>query len=282
MDTLDSEPSFTLARVWDNKHIPRLKQYTTKSTSGKYQEEEVIIDEGNCGLEYLVAMNIMSFLDMQKTIGYENGELFNQFPKSLAGTRYDLWKEVVDKNNTFDSHNVPDLQTTAHFHKALGEYMELIVNKTNLCNMQFRYMRIGGSCKKDPQLDCVEHLHRFNKVYNVSLALPHGILPSPSAEEKKTWFYIAFCMKYRLAFRAKSLDLKNLTIDEVTDFMQLQWKEDKVNFVFFTLFTLSPGKRRSSPEKNLHLKNLRICHPFHKFTRKKEVHHLKKSITRKD
>ena len=126
---------------------------------------------------------------------------------------------VVEKHYKYNSNNLPGLQTTANFYKALDKYLEAIVNTENLHDIQFRYIRDPNKCYKQPETDCTDHLHRFNKVYHITLALPAGMIPSPSAEELKSWFYMTFPERYRLEFRGQSLDLKDMTMEEVTKFM---------------------------------------------------------------
>ena len=179
------------------------------------------MDKGELGIEYTVSVNMEQFLNTQKIIQYGGTELFSQYAKNLSGILSNIWKTVVEQDYKYDSKNLPGLQTTAKFHTTFNKYREAIVNTTNLRDIQLRYMCNNNKCFKLPQIDCVDHLHRYNKIYHVSLALPAGIIP---AEELKTWFYMTFPERYRIAFRSQSLDLKDTTMEEVTNFMQIQWK----------------------------------------------------------
>ena len=72
-------------------------------------------------------------------------------------------------------------------------------------------------------------MHRWNKVFNVSMNLPPGLLAVPEKMEKVQWFFMTFCQPHRAAFRAASHDLDTITVEQVTEFMQVQWLEDKAS-----------------------------------------------------
>ena len=120
-----------------------------------------------------------------------------------------------------DPVNIPDLQTTANFKKALLNYQEVIVNKSRLRNVQIRFLQVGDKYKKDPLQDCIQHMHRWNKVFNFSMNLPPGLLAVPGKMEKMQWFFMAFCQPHRAAFQAASHGLDTMTVEQVTKFMQV-------------------------------------------------------------
>ena len=90
-------------------------------------------------------------------MNYGNGELFQAFGKTLEDTRKDLWNNVVENNYKYYPTDVPGLQTTANFKKALQDYQEAIVNKSRLRDVQIRFLHVGGKYKKDLLQDCVRH-----------------------------------------------------------------------------------------------------------------------------
>ena len=65
-------------------------------------------------------------------------------------------------------------------------------------------------------------MHRWNKVYNVSMNLPDGLLSVPGKVEKVQWYFMTFAKPHRAAFKAVSHDLDTMTVKQVTEFMQVQ------------------------------------------------------------
>ena len=54
-----------------------------------------------------------------------------------------------------------------------------------------------------------------------------GLLSVPGKIEKVLWYFMTFCKPHWLAFRVVSHDLNTMTAEQVTEFMQVQWLEDK-------------------------------------------------------
>ena len=169
MDALDAAPLFTLMRTWLKGHSHKTKRYKKKHANGQYNEEEVPIDTGEFGMEFTLDQNVQGFLDVQKILQYGNTEVFSQYAKYLGGELIDVWKDVVDKHYKYNSNSLPDLQTSANFHKALDKYVEAIANTENLRDMQLRYIRDPTKCFKLARTDPTEHQHRFNKMVTVSM-----------------------------------------------------------------------------------------------------------------
>ena len=140
MKDLDCEPFITRVREWDVKFTPRTHKFKKTFTNGKGVEEEAIIDNRTYGLEFSNGKNIASFMETQKTLVNGNGELSTAFARTLEDSRKDLWNNVIENKYKHDPANVPGLQTTTNFKKALQEYQEAIVNKAQLRDVQIGHL----------------------------------------------------------------------------------------------------------------------------------------------
>ena len=189
IENLDAEPFITIDREWDTQHTPHMHTFKKTFMNGKCVEEEAIIDNGTFGLEFSNDKNIASFMEIQKTLVYWNTKPFTAFTKTVKDSRKDLWTNIVEVKYKYDSKNAPGLQTTTNLKLTLNAYQEVIVDKVQLHDVQIRYLQVGGKYKKNPLQDCVQHMQCWNKVYNVSMNLPVGLLSEPGKVEKVQWYY---------------------------------------------------------------------------------------------
>ena len=130
--------------------MPRTRKFKKTFTNGKCVEKEAVINTCIYRLEFVNDKNIASFNETLTTLVYENTELLANFTKSIEDSRKDLCDNIIERGYKHDSSTMPGLQTTTNFKIALGKYQEAIVNKVRLCDVQIRYLQVGGQDKKDP------------------------------------------------------------------------------------------------------------------------------------
>jgi hypothetical protein len=87
-------------------------------------EEEAFIDSSIYDFEYAADKNISSFNKALKTLHYGEAELFTNFGKTLEDTCKDLRNNLIGKVFKYSSINLPGLQTTTNFKKALTKYQD--------------------------------------------------------------------------------------------------------------------------------------------------------------
>ena len=106
--------------------VPRTRTFKKTFTNNKRVEEEEIIDNGTYRLEFANYKNITSFNKILKRLLYGNTGLFTNFAKTIEDSRKDLWNNIVERDYTHDSNNIPGLQTTANFKLTPEKYQEVI------------------------------------------------------------------------------------------------------------------------------------------------------------
>ena len=70
IEDLDCNPFIIRDCEWGPDYVPRMHKFKKTFTNGKCVEEEAIIDNGTYGLEFANDKNIISSMEIQKTLVY--------------------------------------------------------------------------------------------------------------------------------------------------------------------------------------------------------------------
>ena len=63
------------------------------------------------------------------------------------------------------------------------------------------------------------HFRRFKESMRHACQLPQGVKPDPSEDESKEWYFRTFFKKHRSAFLSTGKELKDSTMEAITEFM---------------------------------------------------------------
>ena len=223
MADLEREPFWQRAKAWDIEEQQAIRKIKLEE---KHKGRcEVIPCDGKYGLEFLYSLTLVEFAAAYKTLAWAPAVAYEKVLLVLTGEMRVAWEEMLDNEYADLS-----LRNDDNWQDAVDTFVRKYTNCKRPRDVQFR------SLEKDYIKPYSEHpashFRRFKESYRNTLRLPKGFRNDPTDEEIKEWYFLTYCKKHRQQFITSGLgkdDLKNSSMEDITDFMRLLHETDMSN-----------------------------------------------------
>lgn len=127
----------------------------------------------------------------------------------LEGNNLETWEFVCTKDFSKADDEATGNQTTGNWLKARDRHVKRLFGVKNMRDIQWRGMRDGGF-RKPVEISPYDQSRRFSTSLRISKMMPQGIIPDPTANQIKAWYFMSFRNEYRLNYVRSWKDLSTL------------------------------------------------------------------------